>query len=134
MKLCPVSKRKASYCTTEVVDFCKKFKQFVKQKACMSLTAPQIGQSISVMAVKYRRPTRVYVLVNPAIKAAGKKLVVSKERTLDVNALRVITKKRPTWVILTYDTPDLKHRRQRLFLGRRAAAALHAYDILQGEL
>ena len=137
MKICasPEQLRKtARTCDIDVTKYCEEFKEFVKTHSCMSMTAPQVGTNYAIMAVKYRRPTRVYILVNPAIKAQGKKMVQSVERTLDTHAPVSLKKQRPVWVILTYMTPNLKHKKQRLFVGRRAAAALHAYEILQGTL
>lgn len=127
-------RNKAKPVTTDVTEFCKEFKQFVLTHSCMSMTAPQVGYKYCIMAVKYRRTKRVYVMVNPAIKCASKKMVTSKERTLDAQKSVTLTKQRPIWVIFTYQTPNLKHTRQKVFLNRKAAAAMHAYEILNGTL
>ena len=127
-------RKKSKEVTMDATEFCAEFKDFVKEHSCMSLTAPQVGKNLSIMAVKYRQPTRVYILVNPSIVKQGKKLVESKERTLDIKQPVMLTKQRPTWVVMQYQTPNLKHNKRRVFLGRRAAAALHAYEILNGTL
>ena len=137
MKICASLeqlRKKARTCDTDVTEWCKEFKEFIKSHACMSMTAPQVGTNRAIMAVKYRRPTRIYILVNPEVVKQGKKLVESKERTLDTKQPVTLTKQRPTWVVMQYQSPDLKHTKRKAFMGRRAAAALHAYEILNGTL
>lgn len=127
-------KRKCKEVTEDMSFWCQEFKEYVQNKKCMSLTASQVGKRHRIIAVKNRSRKKVFILVNPSIVHQSKKLVDSEERTLSKNAARTLHKQRPIWVTIQYMTPDLKKTKSKTFWNRQAAAALHAMDIIDGQL
>ena len=120
--------------TTDITKFCDEFHDFVMSHKCMSLTSAQVGKFQRVIAVKNRSRKKAFILTNPVIlKESGHK-VISEERTLDSLSATTIKRRRPIWVVIQYQTPDLSKRKKKVFFNRQAAAACHAIDILDGTL
>lgn len=121
--------------TGPVTKWCEEFKQFVLKTKCMSLCASQIGVRDRIVCVKNKSRKNAVVMVNPKVVFASKhKQKKRLETCMAGHGTLKAEVARPSIIIAKYNTPDLAHRRTRMFVGRQAAAACHVIDMCDGKL
>ena len=120
--------------TKDESKFCNEFSRFLMHRACMALSASQVGNFIRVVGVKNRSRKKCTIMVNPVVIKSSKSMVTKEERCLLGDGNYIIANvERPKWVRVEYDEPSLNKRCKTTFRGRLAAAACHVIDLTNGK-
>ena len=125
--------RKSAEVTEDCSKFCEDFSKFILSKRCAALSASQVGSFLRIIGIKSKSKKRVKILVNPTIIKASNHYVTKPESCVSLG-IRTVEVKRPMWVKVSYYTPDLRKYKSMFFFKRRAAAACHVIDMLDGKL
>lgn len=126
-------KKKSKMVTEDITEFSKNFEEFILNKKCAALAASQVGVFSRVVGVKSRSRKRVCIMINPVIIKASKHVITKPESCISLGSSTKEVE-RPLWVTIAYQTPNLKTTKHKTFYGRRAAAACHVVDMLDGIL
>lgn len=98
--------------------------------AASGLAAPQIGESVRVIAV--RASFGLHAIINPVILDEGGDLIVQDERCFSLPGVRVPVERRSTLAVVGLNARG--RPLQALYLGGNARIVLHEIDHLDGIL
>ena len=116
------------------IDWYNDFYDFMMNKKCLSLAAPEVNAFIRVIGVKNFNRKKATIMASPIIVKQSKKIKPSTEHCLIPGATHELHKQRPTWVRVQYLDPFNGKTKKKTYRKRFAAAVCHTIEILDGTL